>query len=129
MSWNATERQSRWIYLVIQEGSIMIRRSMSFAIAALVCSNAAVAAAHYSKTVSQLEMAISDCYFFQLTGVGESDPVTPNSPWFAILVTQSNAKEMLTLLIAARTAGMPLQRVMTNGQTVCGHAQVSTIDF
>jgi hypothetical protein len=33
------------------------------------------------------------------------------------------------LLIAARTTGMPLQRVITNGTTVCGHAQVSTIDF
>jgi hypothetical protein len=106
----------------------MTRRLIPAALAVLICGNVA-AVDHYSKSVSLLEAAISDCYYFKLTDVTESDPVTPNSPWFAILRTQANAKEMYTMLITARTTGTPLQRVITNGTTVCGHAQVSTIDF
>ena len=106
----------------------MTRRSIPAVLAALICGTAA-GTDHYSKSVSLLEAAISDCYFFKLADVTESDPVTPNSPWFAILRTQANAKEMYTMLITARTTGTPLQRVITNGTIVCGHAQVSTIDF
>jgi hypothetical protein len=106
----------------------MTRRAILTALATLICGTAA-ATDHYSRTVSLLEAAISDCYFFKLADVAESDAVTPNSPWFAILRTQANAKEMYTMLITARTTGTPLQRVITNGTTVCGHAQVSTIDF
>ena len=106
----------------------MIRRLIATAIAALICGTAA-GTDHYSKSVSRLEAAISDCYFFKLADVAASDPVTPGSPWFAILRTQANAKEMYTMLITARTTGTPLQRVITNGTTVCGHAQVHTIDF
>lgn len=106
----------------------MTRRFVPTAIAVLICGNVA-AVDHYSKSVALLEAAISDCYFFKLADVTESDPVTPNSPWFAILRTQNNAKEMYTMLMTARTTAAPLQRVITNGTTVCGHAQVSTIDF
>jgi len=84
---------------------------------------------HTGKTVSLLEIAISGCYFFQLSDVGEADPVAPNSPWFAISTTQANAKEMYALLVIARTNGTSINRVLTNGQTACGHAQVLTIDF
>lgn len=106
----------------------MTRRLIHGAIAALICGTAA-GTDHYSKTVSLLESAISDCYYFKLNDVAESDPVTPNSPWFAILRTQANAKEMYTMLLTARVTGTPLQRVITNGATVCSHAQVHTIDF
>ena len=106
----------------------MTRRLIQTAVAALICGTSA-GTDHYSKSVSLLEAAISDCYFFKLAEVTESDPVTPNSPWFAILRTQTNAKEMYAMLITARTTGTPLQRVITNGTTVCGHAQVHTIDF
>ena len=92
-------------------------------------SQPASAESHYSKTVEMIESTISDCYFFKLIGVAQSDPVTPNSPWFAIHREQAQAKEMLAILMTARTSGMILQRVMTNGAVACGHAQVHVIDF
>ena len=99
------------------------------AIGALAQTSLAVAEPHYGKVVSKIEVAISGCYFFQLSGVDEADPVVPNSPWFAILTTQANAKEMYAVMLTVRTTGATLERVVTNGQTVCGHAQVSTIDM
>ena len=99
------------------------------AIAAISWCSVAGATEHYQKGVQVIQTGISDCYFFQLTGVTESDPVTPNSPWFAILRTQANGKEMYATLMTAKTTGTNLARVITNGATVCGHAQVSQIDF
>jgi hypothetical protein len=63
------------------------------------------------------------------TGVGEADPVVANSPWFAISTTQPNARELYALLLTARTSGAALDRVVTSGQIVCGHAQVTLIDY
>ena len=111
----------------------MSRRPVCAAIAAgLIASSisqSASAEPHYSKAVEILESTISECYFFRLAGVSQSDPVTPNSPWFAIHKDQAQAKDMVALLITARVTGMNLQRVVTNGSVVCGHAQVQLIDF
>jgi hypothetical protein len=84
---------------------------------------------HYGKTVSLVEIAIGGCHFFQLTGVTEADPAVPASPWFAISTTQANAKEMFAVLLTVRASGGTLARVLTNGQVVCGQAQVLTIDL
>jgi len=98
-------------------------------IGSVFLSQAAFATEHYGKTVSVIQTAISDCYYFMLTGVSQSDPITPNSPWFAISKTQANAKEMYTVLVAARTTGVALPQVTTSGATVCGHAQVQSIYY
>jgi len=95
----------------------------------LVAVSPAIAGPHYSKTVSVVEIAVSNCYFFKLTGVAEADPVVANSPWFAIAKTHPNAKELYALLLSVRSSGSTLERVVTTGAVVCGHAEVSTIDF
>ncbi|MEO8016932.1 MAG: hypothetical protein ABI769_03885 [Pseudomonadota bacterium] len=84
---------------------------------------------HYNKSISMVEVPMGSCYFFQLTGVTESDPQFPGIPWFAISNTQANAKEMYAMLLTVRANGGTLQRVLTSGATACGAPQVLTIDF
>jgi hypothetical protein len=98
-------------------------------IALIGASQAGAVTQHLGKTISVLEVAMSDCYFFQLAGVYEADPSVPNSPWFAIHKTQANAKEMYALLLSLRSTGGMLSRVATTSDVVCGHAQVATLDF
>jgi hypothetical protein len=110
-----------------------IRALITAAAVAICCANPASADSHTNKTVSLLEIpAGGDCYFFQLAGVGQADPAVPNSPWFAISKTSpsgSSAKELYAILLAARLQGTTLNRVLTSGNIVCGHAQVWTIDL
>jgi hypothetical protein len=110
-----------------------IRGLITAAVVAMCCANTASADSHYNKTISLLEVpAGGDCYFFQLAGVSQADPVVPNSPWFAISKTSpssSSSKELYAILLAARLQGTTLNRVLTSGNIVCGHAQVWTIDL
>jgi hypothetical protein len=105
------------------------RALITAAAVAICCANPASADSHYSKTVSLLQIAVSGCYFFQLTGVTQADPVVANSPWFAIQTSKANAREMYAILLSARLQGTTVSRVLTSGSTVCGHAEVGTIDL
>ena len=91
-------------------------------------ANAALAE-HFNKTISLLEVADSNCIFFQLSGVTEANPVKPNGAWFAIERNQGNAKEMYALLLSVRLSGNTLARVLTTGTLACGEATVGTIDL
>jgi hypothetical protein len=72
------------------------------------------------------------CYYFTLAGVAQADPSVPNNPWFAISTTgNSNAKELFSLVLAARVSGTPINAVMTTGAADpdCGDARVYAIQF
>jgi hypothetical protein len=97
--------------------------------ALLQASSAFSMASHYSKSVSMIEVAAGSCYFFQLEGVTQADPLSPNVPWFAIPIGQLNAKEMYAVLMTVRVTGGTLQRVLTGDDTACGAPRVITIDL
>jgi putative transposase len=65
------------------------------------------------------------CTFFTLVGVGQADPVVANSPWFVISQSAVGYKEMLAMLITAKSTGRPVY-LSTTGKTVaaCGQAEV-----
>jgi hypothetical protein len=68
------------------------------------------------------------CTFFMLTGVGQADPVNPGSPWFGVPKTHAGYREIVSILMAARLTGRPVN-VTTTGQVVCGVAGVNHVDF
>lgn len=107
------------------------RSFMVAALGAFACIGAqsAVAAEHFAKQISVLEVSTAGCYFFQLEGVAQADPAIPNNVWFGIPTGQANAKEMYALLMAVRLSGNTLSRVLTTGAAACGAAQIQTIDF
>jgi hypothetical protein len=106
--------------------------AMSLGICCAIGSSDANATAvqHHDKTVSLLETdAVNSCFFFQLSGVLEANPIVPNGIWFAVDKNGTNAKEMYAILLSARLTGNALTRVLTNGEVVCGQAKVVTIDL
>jgi hypothetical protein len=70
-----------------------------------------------------------ECTFFIINGVSESDPITPNSPWFAAPKTHPGYKDIVATLLMARATGMPLQHVSTTGAVACGHAEISSVSI
>lgn len=85
---------------------------------------------HFSKTVSILQTdAVSSCYFFQLSGVTQANPVVANGVWFAIDKTKANAQELYAVILGAKLTGISLYRVLTNGDVACGQASVLTVDL
>jgi hypothetical protein len=66
------------------------------------------------------------CLFFNLAGVTTADPVTPNMNWFSVPMTHPGFKEIVAILISARTSREPIT-VYTTGSIVCGHASVSAV--
>lgn len=92
-------------------------------------ANAALAE-HFGKTVLFLQTdAVSSCYFFQLTGVSQANPVVTNGVWFAIDKNAQNWKELYSVVLSARLTDRALTRVLTNGDLACGQAKVLTIDL
>jgi hypothetical protein len=110
----------------------MHKRSLLFAALGAfvgIGTQSAVAAEHFAKRISVLEVSTAGCYFFQLEGVTQADPAIPNNVWFGIPTGQANAKEMYALLMAVRLNDGALSRVLTTGGAACGAAQIQTIDF
>jgi len=90
----------------------------------------AFAIEHGNKTVSIFHSPDArGCAFFILNGVNQSDPITPNSPWFAVSKDHVGFKEIVATLLMARATGVPLQHVATTGAMVCGHAEVSSLSI
>lgn len=93
-------------------------------------SVASFAATHQNKGVSKVfGPDTRECTFFQLSGVVESDPVTPGNPWFAISKTHAGYKELIAILLLARATGMPLTHVTTSGALACDQAEVVGLSF
>lgn len=71
------------------------------------------------------------CVFFLLNGVAEADPVMPGNPWFGLPKSHPGYKEILTLLLIARTSGKEFNAVVTTGQVAqeCGVPGVLKVLF
>ena len=97
--------------------------------AASVCCSGAWATGHHGKRVGYLQPAeiTTDCFYFTLEGVTQADPAKPNDPWFAVLRTQSGAKEMYATLLAAKLSGSTLTQVNASGTIVCGYPQATMV--
>jgi hypothetical protein len=93
--------------------------------AAAICSTLfcvdASASQQYQATVAQIEPPNYnlDCFWFQLSGVAQADPVVPNSPWFAIPRTQTGYNELIATLLAAKLSGSTVE-VATTGAVAGG---------
>ena len=95
----------------------------------IVISQLSLAEYHQNKKVDLLQSADTrDCFFFRLSGVTQADPVTPNIPWFSVPLNHKQAKEIYSTLLAARTSDRSIS-VATTGQTECGHAGVSYLQY
>jgi hypothetical protein len=85
---------------------------------------------HTNRTVTVVHSPDQrECTFFILSGISESDPVTPGNPWFAVSKNHSGYKEIVATLLMARATGAPLQHVTTTGAAVCGHAEVASLSI
>lgn len=88
------------------------------------------ASTHVNKEVVALHSPDSrDCSFFMLSGVNEAHPAVPGSPWFAISKSHQGYKEIVAMLLIARTTGRALNHVGLSGAIVCGHAAVVSVSF
>jgi hypothetical protein len=82
---------------------------------------------HTGKTVEAVHSPDHrECLFFTLAGVTTADPITPNMNWFSVSTTHPGFKEIVAILISARTSRVPV-KVTTTGSIVCGHASVSAV--
>lgn len=100
-----------------------------FALAVMLHPAIGTAVGHSGKEVSMIETSSgAPCTYFQLNGVGEADPVVANSPYFAVSQTHVGYKEIISILLVARTTGKVLT-VVTTGGVACGHAAVSRINY
>ena len=61
-------------------------------------------------------VAGADCVFFTLVGVAEADPARPGDPWFSMPRSQSGAKDLYAMLLAAKLSGQAVT-VQTTGST------------
>jgi len=106
----------------------MLRRKVSIGLVAFFISCVAHAqVVHEKKVVESVHSPDHRaCLFFSLTGVTTADPVTPNMNWFAVPMTHPGFKEIVAMLISARTSREPVT-VYTTGSVVCGHASVSAV--
>lgn len=85
---------------------------------------------HVNKTVVRIHSGDTrQCFFFQLTGVSEADPVVPGDYWFAIPQSNAGYKDAVAILMLARATGMPLAHVKTTGGLACGLAEVSNLSL
>lgn len=97
---------------------------------ALLTPTLAVGAVHANKNVSILQSPDTrECVFFKLSGVAEADAATPGVAWFAIHKSHAGYKDVVAMLILARTADIPLAQVTTTGTVVCGHAAVLSVSL
>jgi hypothetical protein len=108
---------------------------MKTAVSVVIASFAFAAAAayaqtyreYYDKSISTLYSAgTSTCITFQLTGVTEAHPNVSGNPWFAI---EKADKESYALLLSARVARTPLNRVLADGSLACGMARAHVIEL
>lgn len=82
---------------------------------------------HSEKTVEAIHSPDHRaCLFFSLAGVTTADPITPNMTWFSVPINHPGFKEIVAMLIAARTSRLPVT-VYTTGSIECGHAGVSAV--
>jgi hypothetical protein len=68
------------------------------------------------------------CTFFALEGVAEADPIKPNDSWFAVPLDHNGHDVIVSLLLAAYTAGKPVSVVAT-GTRSCNYAAVRHVYF
>jgi hypothetical protein len=89
-----------------------------------------LASAHYNKEVTVVHSPDTrQCTFFMLSGVSEAAPVAPGDPWFAVPKSHAGYKEILAVLLLARTTGKALTHVATSGALACGHAAVISLSM
>jgi len=70
-----------------------------------------------------------NCFFFQLDGVSEADPVKPNNPWFAVPFSKVSANNVMSILMAAKASETPI-KVSTTGAASCdGLAEVNNVQW
>jgi len=105
------------------------RKALAFALIAGIFPVIGVAATHTNKEVAVFHSPDSrPCTFFTLTGVAEADPVVAGNPWFSIPQTHIGYKEIISVLLAARTVGKTVT-VGTAGTMACGHAAVQSVVY
>ena len=119
---------SRAFALTTMRGNNMLLRKISIGlIAGLLSCLAHAQVVHTDKVVEAVHSPDHRaCLFFSLAGVATADPITPNMNWFSVPMTHPGFKEIVAILISARTSGQPVT-VYTTGNSVCGHASVSAI--
>lgn len=98
--------------------------------ACLVPTTTMALVVHVNKMVARIHSGDSRaCFFFQLNGVSEADPVVPGDYWFAIPQSNAGYKDAVAILMLARATGMPLAHVKTTGGLACGLAEVSNLSL
>lgn len=100
----------------------------------VIGSGAASASQQYTSTVSVVQSPNynANCFYFQLTGVSQADPINPNDPWFGVPSTQNGYNEIVSMVIAAHISGSTVE-VVTTGAAAgggCGsYAQIAWINL
>jgi hypothetical protein len=95
---------------------------VAFAAFAIVATNMATAMTqHAYKLITTIEppQATTDCLYFQLAGVGEADPLTPNNPWFAMPRSHPGFREIYAMILMTKATGMEVV-VRTTGSLAGG---------
>lgn len=65
------------------------------------------------------------CYMFTLKDLAVADESVPNGrKWFAILHTHEAAKEIFSMVLAAKTSGAKVQVKTNNAEACDGHVAV-----
>ena len=86
---------------------------------------------NYTATVNQVQWSFLDsCLFFSLVGVTQADPINPNSPWFAVVPTQTGFSQVYAMLLSGKLAGSTIYVVTTGsaaGSTCGSYAGVAAV--
>ena len=112
----------------MKSGFLNMVMPLAMGIVTIAGLNVAQAAQYYGKTVGKLQGFYddADCFYFQLNGVSEADPVKPGDAWFAVSRTQYGAKDAYAMLLAAKISGKTVN-VSTRGTLTCNYAGIAEI--
>lgn len=107
--------------------SRVFSKSILLALLALACVTPAHAEATYNNARVNVTVppwaASPTCFYFQLVGVTQADPVVPGAN-FAISQADPGYQETYALLAIAAANKLPVN-VQTTGRVVCGMAQIA----
>jgi hypothetical protein len=111
----------------------MLNRALAlaaFGLALLGIPSASNATVWNPATISLIYVdQTTSCFFFQLNGVTQADPIAPSDPWFAVPNSSPNLQSIVSMLITAKATNRSLQ-VVTTGATSClGHAAVASVEL
>ena len=100
--------------------------AVAAALAGVAALPALAATSRNNQHVGVTQVDVRPCFFFQLQGVSEADPVNPGSIWFALPTSNPNYQILASTLLSAKLTNQPIN-VQTDGSTSCGYATAATL--